>query len=105
MSEIELGVSEAVLEANPTIPPGEPFVHGLYENTAGNSEEFVPGHTDECPLCFAKLERFNVTHREPNTEPTTQQPLLQVCPECQHVPYKHESVELVASQTVEPVDP
>ncbi|EMA24873.1 hypothetical protein [Haloarcula marismortui] len=95
MSVIELAVSQETLDENPVIAPGEPFVHGCYENAAGNTDEFLPAATDQCPLCYAKLHKFNVVESKRGGETDSHRPLLVVCPDCNHIPFKHEAIKLV----------
>jgi hypothetical protein len=93
---IRIAVEQEILDANPGLPPGEPFSHGVYENAAGNSDEFVPGVTDECPECYAVLEEWFVGRASGGEhEPVDRlRPLLAVCVECDYVPYKDEVVTL-----------
>jgi hypothetical protein len=98
MSIIELAVSQETLDKNPAIAPGEPFVHGLYKNAAGNTDEFLPAATDECPLCYAELDKFDIVESKRSGEKQTHHPLLAVCPDCNHIPFKHETIKLVPPQ-------
>lgn len=95
MSVIELAVSQETLDENPVIAPGEPFVHGCYENAAGNTDEFLPAATDQCPLCYAKLHKFDIVESKRGDETDSPQPLLAVCPDCNHIAFKHEAIKLV----------
>jgi len=95
---LEIAVESRVLTENPGLTSGEPFTHGLYINAAGNTDEFVPGATDECPNCYSDLRQFKVSETGVDDYVVNHQPLLSVCTDCLHIPFKHELVHLVPSQ-------
>lgn len=102
MPVIKLAVAKETLDENPVIAPGEPFVHGMYQNAAGNTAEFLPGRTSECPLCYAKLNKFGIHEsKRGGNEEVTHHPILSVCPDCRHIPFKHEAVKLVPQNGAE----
>jgi len=99
MLPITISVSRPVIEANPELPVGEPYGHGVFENAAGHTDEFVPGVTEECPKCYASLDQFFVGQSPCSTSTGVKRHrhLADVCPECSYIPYKDEVVKFVPS--------
>lgn len=100
MALLGITVEEDVLDANGGLLGGEAYSHGMYENAAGNTDEFVPGVTDECPECYGALEEFFVGSSEPGEHERVERhrPLLAVCADCRYVPFKDELVRLYPPQ-------